>query len=269
MVLLMKFLKRLFYSLSALILVYFVYFMSISLLKVGLKEASKNFFFISLSLYLVLPLIKIIRDKRNIPKDAVITNRINKTLKELKDDTITKLQGVTIKYKKNKEYVDSFVVTEDGVFNIVLCNYRGDIIIKKGDGWFNDRIKESVELISPIEKIKRNRKILSNSLQEDEIIDIIVMTDSFVTVYEEEASSVPIVRFDDLVDYIKEYEGEEKYDAEELYDKLYPLIYKEKDLAKETELLEKYLDNRWQYRSRVAMISFFALFYMFKILKIT
>jgi len=263
-----KKLKRLFYSLSALVLVYMVYIMSVMLLKVGLKDISKDFFIISLSIYLVLPLIKTAKDKRNIPKDAAITSRIKKILSEIKDDNITKLQGVTIKYNKNKEYVDSIVVTEDGVFNIVLCNYKGDITIKKDDVWFNEKRKESIEITSPLDKVKRNRRIFSKLLEEDEIIDIIVMTDPSVEVYEEESSSIQIVRYDDLVSYIMDYKGETKYDEEELYDKIYPLIFKEKDLLKETELLERYLEYRWQYRSRVAAISFFLMFYIFRVFKI-
>jgi hypothetical protein len=245
-----------------------VYIMAITLLKVGLKDASRDFFIITLSIYLALPLIKSAKDKRNVPKDGIITSRIKKTLSEIKDENITKLQGVTIKYKKNKEYVDCIVVTEDGVFNIVLCNLRGAITVKKDDSWFNDKRKKSIEIMSPLNKVRRNRNVFNKLLEEDEIIDIIVMTDQIVEVYEEEASSVPIVRYDDLVDYIKGYKGEEKYDPEELYDKMYPLIFKEKDLAKEMELLERYLENRWQYRSRVATASFFLMFYILRILKI-
>lgn len=266
---LVRIIKRLFYSLSSLFLVYMVYIMAITLLKVGLKDASRDFFIIILSIYLALPLIKSIKDKRNVPKDAIITNRIKKTLSYLKDDSITKLQGVTIKYKKNKEYIDCILVTDNGVFNIVLCNLRGSIIVKKDDSWFNNKRKESIEIISPLNKVKGNRNVFNKMLEEDEIIDIIVMTDQTVEVYEEETSSVPIVRYDDLVDYIKEYNSGEKYDPEELYDKMYPLIFKEKDLVKEMELLEKYLENRWQYRSRVATASFFLMFYILRILKIT
>ena len=112
----MKVIKRIFYTLTALVLVYMVYLMSITLLKVGFNSASKDFFFITLSIYLAVPLIKIIKDKRNIPKDAVITNKMKKTLKQLNDINITKLQGVTIKYNNIKEYVDSIVITQNGLF---------------------------------------------------------------------------------------------------------------------------------------------------------
>ena len=261
----MKVIKRIFYTLTALVLVYMVYLMSITLLKVGFNSASKDFFFITLSIYLAVPLIKIIKDKRNIPKDAVITNKMKKTLKQLNDDNITKLQGVTIKYNNLKEYVDSIVITQNGLFNIVFCNYRGDILIKKNDAWFKESSNEAKEIVSPLDKIKRNRKVLNKRLNADEIIDVIVMTDAFSDVYEEESSSVPIVRYDDFVNFISEYISDIKYDEEELYDKLYPLIHKEKDLQKETALFERYLENRWQYRSRVAIISFFVMFYIFKI----
>lgn len=263
-----RILKRIYYSVSALVLVYLVYFMSLVLFRVGLNNASKDFFFMAVGLYLVIPLFKLIKDNKNIPKDALVTNKIKKELLQIEEDDISKIQGVTLKYNNYKEYIDCIIINKYGLYNIVFCDYKGNIIINKNGEWIEQTIKGTKGVISPIEKIKKNRKVLAKALKEEEIIDLVVMTNAYVEINQEEASTVPIVRYDELADYINEYNSEEKFDEEELYDRIYPLIYKEKDLSKETDLFERYLDNRWQYRSRFAVISFFILFYIFKTNKI-
>ena len=57
-----------------------------------------------------------------------------------------------------------------------------------------------------------------------------------------------------------------KYNEDELYDKLYPIIVTERELQQDNKLFQKYLDYKWQYRSRITIISFAAVLYIFKMI---
>lgn len=262
--------KRIFYAFTTTIIVFMIYRMSILLLMVGLKSTSRQLFFTTLCLYLFIPLLKNIRLKNVDTNMCEINSKINKTYKKIKDDTITKLQGVTLKQENTSIDIDSIVINKYGVFNIVYSEYKGNIKIKEFNNWYKVvRGGVEVPIESPIEKLRKNREMLNRVFDEDQIIDLIVMVNDRVDVEEEEVSSVPIIRYDDLPSYISEYESDDEFDPEELYDKLYPLIFKTKDLEKDIELYEKYLDLKWQYRSRFAIIAFSLFFYIVKVIDLS
>lgn len=261
--------KKVIYILTALIIIYYIYAISVMLLKVGFKSASRDFFFFTLSIYLLIPLIKNIKYKRDISEELILTYKINKSINKIKDNNITKLQGVTIKNNNGEASFPCIITTNNGIFNIVFCKYKGSIIVREDNNWFEKYKKDMlIKVISPINAIRKNRHILKENFNEDEIIDLIVMTNNYVDINEEEISSVPIVKIKDLGSYIENYESEEEYKEEDIYNKLYPAIYKEKNIDTEINIYNKYLDNMWQYRSRFALICFSTMFYIFRVIGI-
>ena len=114
-----------------------------------------------------------------------INSKINKTYKKIKDDTITKLQGVTLKQENTSIDIDSIVINKYGVFNIVYCEFKGNIKIKEFNNWYKVvRGGVEVPIESPIEKLRKNREMLNRVFDEDQIIDLIVLVIDRVDVEE-------------------------------------------------------------------------------------
>lgn len=258
--------KRCVYFVTAFILGYVIYEISTMFLNVGMDGASRNIFFLSLSLYLLLPIIRYgkMRNAESLD-DIEYCARMNNILNNL-DLNITKLQGVTLKSKDKEVTIDDLVITNKGVFNIVECKLKGFIEIEKGDKWYKNCLRTRDRIKSPIVKIRENREVLKTVLNEDEIIDIIAMVDDSVLLQGEEECGVVVLRKDELISYIEEYDGEDILSSEELYDSIYPLISDEKDLEDVKKHYNKILDNRWQFRSRFASISFFLILYIFSLI---
>ncbi|MBU5487862.1 hypothetical protein KQI77_06720 [Clostridium sp. MSJ-8] len=262
----MNIFKRIFYIFSALFLVYIVYKISILLLMVGLDTMSREFFLLVLGIYLVIPLVKNLRLKTSDLNCIEINNNISRVCKKIKDSKTTSLLGLTLKYNNIEKYFDAIIINKHGVFNIVFCDYKGNIVVSEYNSWKKVNNRREETLVSPINKIRENRELLSKVYKEEEINDLIVMIDESVDVTEEESSSVPIVMYMDLADYIDNFDNEEEYNEDELYDKLYPIIVTERELQQDNKLFQKYLDYKWQYRSRITIISFAAVLYIFKMI---
>lgn len=265
----MNYVKRTFYIIMTAIIVFMIYRVSILLLMVGFEQAASELLFITLSIYLLIPLVKNFKFKDVPLQNIEINRRIKKAYESISDKDTTALIGLTLKEGNITTDIDSIIINKYGVFNIAFCNYSGNIKIKDGNTWVKVNRKDQEEkLESPIDKIRDSRKTLSNIYDEEIIIDLIIMTNSWAQVEEESVSSVPILFVEEIDEYISNYQTKEKYDEDELYDLLYPLISKEKDLEKDFDIYEKYLDIKWQYRSRIAIISFALMFYIFRIIGI-
>ena len=194
--------KRIFYAFTTTIIVFMIYRMSILLLMVGLKSTSRQLFFTTLCLYLFIPLLKNIRLKNVDTNMCEINSKINKTYKKIKDDTITKLQGVTLKQENTSIDIDSIVINKYGVFNIVYSEYKGNIKIKEFNNWYKVvRGGVEVPIESPIEKLRKNREMLNRVFDEDQIIDLIVMVNDRVVV-EDIVDTGLTLKF--LVEYFKD-----------------------------------------------------------------
>lgn len=265
----MFYLKKAIYFVTALIIVYYIYAISVLLLKVGFKSASKEFFFLSLSIYLLIPVIKGIKYRKIITDDLILSYRINKILKKINFKNITKIQDVTIKNTRGETELPCIITTDNGIYNIYFCNYKGRYLISDDNNWFlKDKKSQLTKVESPINYIKENRNVLRENFNEEEIIDVIIMTDFFSNVIEKDNSTVPIIKINELPAFIEDYEGEDIFKEENIYDKLYPIIYKEKDLSNNLKIYNKYLDNVWQYRSRFTFICFSIMFYIFRVIGI-
>ena len=261
----MRILKRLLYAFFAAIIIYTIYRFSVIALIFGFNDTSREIFFVPVVFYFFIPILRNFKNRNLNIKRIKVYKKIKNIYKKISDFSVTPLLGLTLKDKEKTVDIDSVIVTEKGIFNIVLCDYNGDIEVKKNNKWIKIKSKnKDVELLSPINKVRKNRLFLNKIYGEESIIDVIVMTDFTADVYEEEKSDADIVRADDLLDYIESYNSDERYDSDELYDKLYPYIFKEKDLEKEFSIYEKYLDYKWQYRSRIAFISVGIIFYVLR-----
>ncbi|MDB2107817.1 hypothetical protein PMV99_13775 [Clostridium paraputrificum] len=158
------------------------------------------------------------------------------------------------------------MVTSKGVFNIVSCSYIGDIEIKEDGNWYKRDRRGGYMISSPINKVKKNREILSKIYDEEEIVDVVLLLSDYIEIEREENFPVAIVKNDELNDYINDYEIEDEYDESGLYDKLYVTIDSEKDLDGIKANYKKYIDAKLQFRSRLAAVSIFTILYILNIM---
>lgn len=249
---------------STFLLVYFIYIVSIILFKVGFDAASRDFFFITLAAYLISPLLKYIKIKNDVLGENLEENeRITYEGKQLSED-VDMLEGVLLKYKNNEFKIDNLIITKKGVFNIVKCNYTGRLKIKD-NRWYKIYGGSLSEIPSPVSEIRKNRAFLSKIYNEDQIIDVIVMIRDRVFVKGEESSDVPVIRYSDLSNFIENYEGDSKWDKENLYNKIYKRIIEVNNILDEDKKYNTFLDNKWVMRSRLSFISAFLILYIVRV----
>ena len=258
--------KRISFLILAFIWVYLIYYLSILMLKFGFNGASGEFFFVTLGIYLIIPLIKYNKVRKDVLEGRFEYNRkVNNNLKKIKNGALP-LDGVTVKHKGEVITLDNIVINRKGIFNIVKCDYKGNIIIGKNNKWFKYFRKGKEPIPCPVVTVRKNREALSSVIEEDAIIDVIVMVHDRVSVEGDELSDVPVVRYDELDDFIKNYDGEEKWDTTKLYDNLYNIIVSTKDLVKEKKIYEAFLDYKWLFRSRLTFISIFFVLYFLNLI---
>ncbi|MGG7178604.1 nuclease-related domain-containing protein [Clostridium paraputrificum] len=264
-----KEIKRFSYFITAFILVFIIYQLSITLLKIGFNSASSNIFFVTLGIYLCIPILKYNKSRSGVVVNEIEhCSKMEKSMKSLKKK-MTPLQRITLKVNDKIVAFDDIVVSKKGVFNIVECSLTGNIEINKDNKWYR-KTRKSKELVSsPITQIRENREILNKVLKEDQILDVIVMINDRVDIDGEEDSAVPIVRYDEIATYINEYDCSEEYDDEELYQRIYPIIEEEKDLEEVVKNYHMILDNRWQFRSRLFVVVIFFALYILNIISLS
>lgn len=254
--------KRVSYVLSSFLVGYFIYIVSIIFLKIGLDTASGEMFVVTLSLYLCFSLVKYLKAKGDVMKNDIEDNfkisNWNKKLKNICDV----MEGLDLKINDEEMHIENLLITRNGVFNIVKCNYTGDIKVEKGNRWYQLSKKKRSELMSPITELRENRRILANLFKEDQIIDVIVMVKDRVYVEGEENSDVAIIRYDELYSFLDGFISEEELDKEELYNKIYPKLIKVNDIAEENKIYNQFVNDRWIFRSRLTFISAFFILYM-------
>lgn len=258
--------KRVWLCFFSFLLIYIFYKISILLLKLGLETTAFEIFYIVSALYLGYSLISYMQFRKSYSFDELeYYNRVNNIFSKI-EGKVTPLQGITLSKDGVKGELDSIIVTSKGVLNVVSCSYTGDIIIKEDGNWYKSDKSGDYMITSPIGKIKKNRKILSNIYQEEEIIDVVLLLSDYVDVEGEENFFVPILQNNELNNYIEEYDIEEEYDESELYDKLYSAIDSEKDLEELKSNYKKYIDTKWQFRSKLAAVSIFGILYILNVI---
>ena len=162
--------KRLYSVITTFVFVYLVYVISIFLFKAGLDGASRDFFFIILSVYLCLPLLRYLKMKKEVLDSNLEENeRVIYELKEFCEEADI-LEGIILKDEEEELKIDNLIITKNGVFNIVKCNYTGRIRIKD-NRWYRKYSKELSEIPSPITELRKNRIYLSKIFDEDQSAD--------------------------------------------------------------------------------------------------
>lgn len=259
--------KRVYYVVTAFILVFITYEISVYLMKMGFGAAAGDIYFCVLAIYLCVPLLKYDKYKRDLEIDELEANcMINKGLRPVKN-SISLLEDIVIKNDDDEIALDNIIITtKRGALNIVKCNYKGDIVIDKDNRWYIKDRKSKSEVITPITAIRKNREYLTTMLEEDKVIDVIVMLNSKYYIEGEENSDALIVEYEDLADLIKEYNEDGTEDETKIYDKIYKKIVRVKDIAEEEKLYDSYIDNIWMFRSRLTFISMSFIFYILNIL---
>lgn len=251
----MRKVKRVFYFVISFVIAYYVYNISVIFYKLGMEDISKNIIFIALGIFLIVPIYRGIKVKLNLSSDSESIYLIDKAFSKIKDDDITKLQGITLKKDNDKAYVDALVVSNKGIFNIVFCTYSGKITITKDGRWKRYYRGKKSDVESPFKKVLKNKKILLEEFTESQIKDIVVLLNDRVDIKYNGDKDLPIIRHYELANYIENYNESEMFDEVELYDKLYPLIYKEKNINNERLSYERFLDIKWSLRSRILVIA--------------
>lgn len=258
----MKIIKQIFYFIIALAMIYYIYVISIMLAKVGFKDISRDFYFASLSIYLAVPLLKSVKLKKDIDIYALDTlEKINKSVKILGDET-NRLNDVILKKDNIERKIDNIIITDKGIFNIVRCNYKGQIYAKDDKTWYINKKKKLEGVKSPIDNIIKNRELLSTEIEGEKILDLIIMMNDRADIEGENNCSVDIIRYNEIGNYIMNYSTERDYNEEQLYDKIYPLIYKFQEIKSDKNIYKRFIENKWKYRGRVfiSLISF--IFYI-------
>lgn len=263
----MKVIKQIFYLLYEVIIIYYVYSISVLFLKIGFSEISRYIFFAFICIFLLLPLIKNFKFCKGIKLLSMENDyKINKSIKKLKN--INKLDNPVLKVKKQKENLDNIIITNKGVFNIVKSNLKGKIKIENDNEWYQKVGNKYVKIESPIIKIKKFRKTLRKAFSEDIIYDVIVMMEDRVTIDMDNNCNAPIISYNNLGKFIDNYNAEEIFESDKLYDKLYPYIYENKDNSKEISIYNKYMESKWKYRGRFTVVLITVVFYIKSVLLI-
>ena len=257
----MRTLKQIIYLLYEIIISYYVYCICVLFLKIGFNEISRDIYFIFFGMFLLFPLIKSYKITKGTNL-LLLQNqyKINNNLKKLKN--INKLYNPILKNENEKQQLDCIVITDKGVFNVVRSNLKGKIKILNDNEWYQKNGKNYIKVESPIERVKNYRKILRNAFKEDIIYDVIVMMEDRVKIESENNSNAPIISYHELKKFISEYNNKEIFKSDELYDKLYPYIYEHKDSSGYMNIYNKYIESKWKYIGRLAVILVSFVFYI-------
>lgn len=264
-----KYFKRGYYMLGAIIMIFIIYKMSLIFFNIGLESLSRQIFFLSIAMYLYVPLMRSLMIKK-VPIDSVKEKqlkageegerRVRKVLEELSNECKVEF-GKYIGTEANHAEVDALVFSKVGVFNIEVKNWSGSIRVRENeDGeevWLRENGSKIEIVMSPSEQVRYHREVLSKVLEEEKIIDVIVIANDKSTLIGVEKSIVPIVNYNELVDYINDYESEEEYDVNKLHESVNTIIIGDSETYKEISEEEAKNDVRWLFRSRFAVATFF------------
>ncbi|MEG0642238.1 MAG: nuclease-related domain-containing protein [Clostridium sp.] len=261
-----KYFKRGYYIVGAIIMVFIIYKVSLFFLNIGLDSVSRQLFFISMCFYLYIPLMSYVKSKSEVVKTGILEEQMVKEELEILKEGCTVLHGVYIKDGEEKIEIDSLVISDKGIFNIYVKKLSGEITIKENEVWKFKRYGNIEYSYAPIEGVKKNRRALASVVDEEKIIDLVVIAGDGVSVEGSENSSVPVVMYNDLVEYINNYETDERYDVEKLYEEFYPSLDGESTVYEKELKYEDHLNKRWIFRGRFAVVTVFLGLYLANIM---
>jgi len=150
------------------------------------------------------------------------------TLREL-DDSYRMINGIVI--PPNRGDTDHIIIGKNGIFVIEAKNYSGEIYCDS-DVWSRYKIGRAgrayeLEIGSPSNQVKRNSKVLKDFILEHQneifynnaphiwVHGIVVFTDKNA-VLKLKNPTVPVVRLDDLCNFIKEQKSEFQLSEKEI-----------------------------------------------------
>ena len=128
-------------------------------------------------------------------------------------------------YIEESQEIDHIVVSDKGVYVIETKHYKGVIEIRKNGNWIRvDDEGNERGVTNPIAQVDRHHvlidSILGDSVEENDINDIICISHESAIIKGEDYSPIPVIKVDMLGRYIKKNDKnkESKYDADEIID---------------------------------------------------
>lgn len=124
---------------------------------------------------------------------------------------------IRLPYQGRSQQFDTVIVGDKAVFNIETKNLSGDLTIDQEGNWYrvNGETKTGTDNVNF--QVKRHNKVLSGVLEDKvPIVDLIVWANIASVLEGTENSPTKIIKVDQLVDYIEEYNEGRSLSPEEI-----------------------------------------------------
>lgn len=110
-----------------------------------------------------------------------------------------------------KQEYDHIIVGRAGVFVIETKNYIGKLIIDKYGNWIRQFNGNEVGMTNPLQQVRQHEKVLKSFLPQNIcVISILCIANDKAIIEGAENSPLPIVKSDMLVEYIEQFDINEK-----------------------------------------------------------
>lgn len=264
------FVKKSYYLFLSIILSFFIYKFSVLFLNLGFYGVSRKFFVVAVILYLYKPLKEFVFEKGENKQSYIdsIDKKLEKEIIKIKGNCKVIYDSKLEKNEKSSK-ADLIILTDEGIFNIFLCtlnenaeisedNYGNEIWINKISG----KIYNTPAII-----VRKNREILSTIANEENIVDLIVMTNNMIKVENKEDSIIEIISIENLHSYINNYYSEEEIEVGRTYRDIKKLIRNFKDdFKQQQEKIDRLRYKGFLFKGRLAVIAFFLSLYLAQII---
>ncbi|MBW6409905.1 nuclease-related domain-containing protein [Clostridium weizhouense] len=207
---------------------------SIIIITIGFKEIfnflnSKNNIIIMLMIYLCVLLYILF-------KDTVVNNRKNKMIKKAGKEGEDKVKKILSSLNKDKykvmnsfylrgnnltQELDSLIISSNGIFNIEVKNFSGDITINKLGEWTRIKNGKTETIKNPKDQIQRHHKVINDVVGKNiNIVDILVIANDKSTLSVKGNVNYKVLLYRDLKNYIYNYKYNCKYNIIDLEKKI-------------------------------------------------
>lgn len=230
----------------------------------GYKSVSNLVFIVIMLLVLFMQEIQEYFDKRKILNAGVEgETRLKNALNSLKKDKYKLLNGFYLKGDSITQEIDSLVISECGLFNIECKNFGGNISIDKNGVWHRERHGKKDILKNPKEQVERHNKVLREVVGQVDIIDVIVISNERATISGKENMDIPVVKYTEILDFIKNYKGRNKYSINKLESDIKSRITGYSDIKNYKEKNKKPWYKSWDFAIRLIVVAYLLIYYFF------
>ncbi|GAA0077885.1 hypothetical protein UT300005_22630 [Clostridium sp. CTA-5] len=169
-------------------------------------------------------------------KDVIVNNRRNKMIKKAGKEGEDKVKSILNTLNKDKykvissfylrgndltQELDSLIISSNGIFNIEVKNFSGDITINKSGEWIRIKNGKSETIKNPKDQIERHHKVIKDVVGKNiNIVDILVIANDRSTLSVKGNINYKVLLYKDLKDYIYNYKYNCKYNIIDLEKKI-------------------------------------------------